>query len=397
MKKPQKRKIFRFKMAWLRWLLIALVLLFGVNTEGSPTGSILCNDNHTVTITIMNVVDLDAFNESDWRINNKEECQPTFSNEAGTVTYTNLLVGNCSSTSQERDNEILYVFKIRVLPAGSEPIQAVDHMFDASCVYVNNGTVTANFTPLTQREDNVTGSAFFTFTLGIFQDADFSTPLVNPVALDQVLYFRALVVTSSTAHNLDLFILSCHSSKQNDPNSTDGKVVFIQNGCGNNAVSEDADDTLSYACVNDSKQENFTIKSFRYFQVAAEQPVYMHCEFKVCLADTANSDCECPTVGECNPNARKRRSLSEPVVYRVTKGPYYSAREEKETDGDDRFQETGTEDNEPFYLNLTIILAVSGVVISCIACLTMFLIMRKRQARFSISEKNKTFDNHVNS
>lgn len=126
-----------------------------MSLTGSPTGSILCNDNHTVTITIMNVIDLDAFNESDWRIDDKEECQPTFSEE--TVTYTNLLVGNCSSTSQERDNEILYVFKIRVLPTGSGPIQAVDHMFDASCVYVNNGTVTASFTPLTQREDNVTG------------------------------------------------------------------------------------------------------------------------------------------------------------------------------------------------------------------------------------------------
>ena len=99
-------------------------------------------------------------------------------------------------------------------------------------------------------------------------------------------------------------------------------------------MSEDAGDTLSYACVNDSKQENFTIRSFRYFQAAEGQPVYIHCEFKVCLADTLNSDCECPTVDECNPNARKRRSLSEPVVYRVTKGPYYSAREKrKETDG----------------------------------------------------------------
>ena len=74
------------------------------------------------------------------------------------------------------------------------------------------------------------GSAFFTFTFGIFHDADFSTPLANPVELDKTLYFRALVVTSSAVPNLDLFILSCHSSKQNDPNSDDGKVLFIQNG-----------------------------------------------------------------------------------------------------------------------------------------------------------------------
>ena len=107
---------------------------------------------------------------------------------------------------------------------------------------------------------------------------------------------------------------------------------FFQLSCGNNTVSQDAGDTLSYACANDSKQENFTIESFRYFQVDEGQSVFMHCEFKVCLENTPNSDCECPTIDECNPNARKRRSLSESVVYRVTTGPYYSMREEQGTD-----------------------------------------------------------------
>lgn len=381
-------------MTWIHWFLIAFVVLqFEVSIEGTQTGSVVCNDNHTVTITIMNVIDIGEFSESDWRINDKEECEPTFSGQ--TVTYTNLPVGNCSSMSEERDNDILYVFKIRVLPTGSNPIQAVDHMFDASCVYVNNDTVTANFVPLITRGDNDTDSAFFTFTLNIFHDADFSTPLVNPVKLDQVLYFRALVVTSSAIPNLDLFILSCHSSKQNDPDSNDGKVLFIQNGCGNNTVSQDAGDTLSYACANDSKQENFTIQSFRYFQADAGESVYMHCEFKVCLGNTPNSDCECPSVDECNPNTRKRRSLLDSVVYRVTTGPYYSVRGEKETDDNDRFHETRRIDKKPYNLNLTIILAVSGVLISCIACLTAFLFIRKRQARFSVSEKNKACDKQV--
>ena len=121
----------------------------------TPTGFVVCNDNHTVTITILNVIDIGEFNESDWRIDDKEECEPTFTGQ--TITYTNLPVGNCSSKSEERDNDILYVFKIRVLPTGSDPIQAVDHMFDASCVYVINDTVTASFIPLTQRGDNATG------------------------------------------------------------------------------------------------------------------------------------------------------------------------------------------------------------------------------------------------
>ena len=107
----------------------------------------------------------------------------------------------------------------------------------------------------------------------------------------------------------------------------------LLNSCGNNTVSEDAGDTLSYTCANDSKQERFRVNSFRYFGAEANSMVYVHCEFKVCLADTPYSACECPSSAVCDPNARKRRSVDESAVYRVTTGPYYY--KEEETDDDD--------------------------------------------------------------
>ena len=124
-------------------------------SSGMSTSSIVCNANHTVTITIANVTDIDAFSESDWRIDNKTECQPTFMNT--TVTYTNLQVADCASKSEDKTTSIRYVFEIRAVVPGSSPIQAFDHIINAVCEYVNNDTVTSSFIPLVNRGDNSSG------------------------------------------------------------------------------------------------------------------------------------------------------------------------------------------------------------------------------------------------
>lgn len=80
----------------------------------------VCNDNYIVIIIIMNVIDIGEFSESDWWINDKEECELMFFGEI--VMYINLFVGNCFFMFEERDNDILYVFKICVLLIGSNLI-----------------------------------------------------------------------------------------------------------------------------------------------------------------------------------------------------------------------------------------------------------------------------------
>lgn len=386
-------------MAW-QWILlhvVAFALLVDFKVKGMSTSSIVCNDNHTVTITIANVTDISAFNESDWRINSKAECEPTFTNT--TVTYTNLPVAECASKSEDKTTSIRYVFEIRAVPSGSDPIQAFDHIFDAVCEYVNNDTVTSSFIPIVNRGDNSSGTAAFIFNLDVSENSQFTTALPSEVALNQPLFFRAQVVTSSAAPNLDLFILQCHASKSDDSNAVANNVVLIQNGCGNKAVSQDSGDTLTYTCTNNSKQETFQVDSFRYFGAEANALVYVHCELKVCLSDAVDSACECPSSADCSPNARKRRAVKvdESVVYRVTTGPYhYKEVEREEKDHNDKRPETG-EDHPSFQLSLSVAIAfsVSGVIIALIISLTVCFISRGRHQRSSITKLNESLDYSV--
>ena len=108
-------------------------------------------------------------------------------------------------------------------------------------------------------------------------------------------------------------------------------------------MSEDLSDTLFYNCTNDDIQEEFSLQTYRYFGQPANSAVYIHCEFRVCLANVPNSMCECPTVDECDPDARRRRSLDDIVdeaeVYRVTSGPFTFEKAEEE---DEVNKEEGT-------------------------------------------------------
>ena len=74
------------------------------------------------------------------------------------------------------------------------------------------------------------GNAFFTFTLDVYEDENFAIAASSPIALDQTLYLKALVVTQSDAPNLDLFPVSCWASSSDKETSYDNKVTLIENG-----------------------------------------------------------------------------------------------------------------------------------------------------------------------
>ncbi|XP_078379874.1 fibroblast growth factor receptor 1-like isoform X2 [Oculina patagonica] len=141
-------------MARTHWFLITLVFLFKVYIEGTPTVSVVCNNNLTVTITIMDVTDLAEYNVGDWRIDNKQECEPTFSGQ--NVIYTNLPVSTCASKSKERTDksDILFLFKIRAVVPGNGPTQAMDYAFDASCAYASIYSLTVSYELITNHGGN---------------------------------------------------------------------------------------------------------------------------------------------------------------------------------------------------------------------------------------------------
>ena len=89
------------------------------------------------------------------------------------------------------------------------------------------------------------------------------------------------------------------------------------------------DDTLKYKCTNDSVEETFSIKSFRYIGASAGIKVYFHCDLRVCLADAAA--CECPS--SCSSSRRKRRAVvDEFKLHHVATGPYIFTNDEEEHD-----------------------------------------------------------------
>ena len=104
-------------------------------------------------------------------------------------------------------------------------------------------------------------------------------------------------------------------------------------------MSEDISESLSYICKDDTVEETFSIRTFRYYGAKEDAPVYFHCDLRVCLADADNSTCQCPTVAQCPPNARKRRSLADEVdetkVYHTSAGPFIFNNDEEEEEEED--------------------------------------------------------------
>ena len=113
--------------------------------------------------------------------------------------------------------------------------------------------------------------------------------------------------------------------------------------CGSDGVSADLDDTLKYNCTDDSIMEAFSLKTYRYFGAAEGDPVYIHCDFRVCLANEANTTCECPKnaascvgVPSTDVYRRRRRSVSDSVdesrLYHAVSGPFTFKQEQLNKD-----------------------------------------------------------------
>jgi len=248
-----------------------------------------------------------------------------------------LSLPHCAWSSEQLGDGIQCILKIsaeKSNPGGTGQLYVYDHLYYVSCKYGNQNKTVASFMPVKNRQDNDSSSAFFTFKLEAFHYSNFTGEVPNPVELGKTLYFKATVETQTATPNLDLFPVHCWSSRSAKPNSGEGNITLIRNGCGNKAVSEDKSESLSYTCKNDSVAETFSIPTFRYYGAEKGDAVYFHCDLRVCLADVDNSACQCPTDAECDPKGRKRRSLADEVdetkVYHTSTGPFIFKSDEEE-------------------------------------------------------------------
>lgn len=133
-------------MIWIR-----LPLISGQNT----IGSVICKSNHTVSISISNVEDLNTWNETQWAIQQKAECQPTFS--GSDVIFSDLVLPDCSLTAEQLSGSIRYTIEIKaeqVAPGDTGQLRVYDHLYLVFCDYDNEDRATASFVPVKNRVAN---------------------------------------------------------------------------------------------------------------------------------------------------------------------------------------------------------------------------------------------------
>ncbi|PFX16429.1 ZP domain-containing protein-like [Stylophora pistillata] len=375
-----------------RAIILAVFILVLQPTKGAshsgPHATVTCNADHTVNISISNVDDAGEWVPNEWTTKTGyAECEPTIG--ADTVTYGNLPLPNCTLESNQNATHITYILRINAEksdPGGTGQLRAYDHKYYVTCTYNNTGSATASFVPIKNRVDNDTADGEFTFSLNAFTDAAHTVPVTGPLDLNVDIYFKAEVTTQSSAPNLDLYPVSCNSSKSYDPDSTDGRFTLITNGCGSDGVSEDLSDTLLYNCTDDSITETFSLKTYRYFGAAEGATVYIHCDLRVCLADGANTACECPDdaascvgVPSTDVSRRRRRSVYDSVdesrLHHVVSGPFTF--KQKQPNEDEAASKNQEETSQSFQ-TVAIVGAVCGVVAVAIICATVYLVIRRR-------------------
>ena len=129
--------------------------------SGQTSATVTCNSNHTVSINISNVDDVEFWSAKDWRASkDTAACEPTLNNDTQTVTYTDLKLPDCAYDSNQKDGEIEYILKITAVKTAGDPntgqLRTYDHQYYVTCNYNNTGGATGSFEPIKNRADNDT-------------------------------------------------------------------------------------------------------------------------------------------------------------------------------------------------------------------------------------------------
>ena len=130
--------------------------------SGQTAALVTCNSNHTVSIVISNVDDVEFWDPPEWRTTtNGAVCEPTLDDDAETVTYKALDLPDCAYQSNQKDGEVQYILKISAEKTAGDSVtkqlRTYDHLYYVTCNYDNAGRASASFVPIKNRGDNDTG------------------------------------------------------------------------------------------------------------------------------------------------------------------------------------------------------------------------------------------------
>ncbi|XP_071761978.1 zona pellucida-like domain-containing protein 1 [Centroberyx gerrardi] len=173
-----------------------------------------------------------------------------------------------------------------------------------SCAYpleylINNTQVDVSASSIALEDNN--GSFISTLSLSLYQDINYTTPLVIPplgIELKSNVYVQ--VVASNLTSQYFVLLDRCYASVSAQPSNSTFFNLF---------VSCSIDQLTTMLENGDSQKARFYFPAFRFIEQQNEaiSTYYLHCITRLCERST------CSTFKQCNSN-RKRRSVKTTIV-----------------------------------------------------------------------------------
>ncbi|XP_071963894.1 uncharacterized protein [Antedon mediterranea] len=220
----------------------------------------------------------------------------------------------CGTTVEFSDDFVEYSNSVFLKQASLDKVISREHQFEfpAKCKLQNTGKSSVIFDPqeVSVLGEETDGKGNFTFTLDIYQRANFTNPYADsdyPVVVDlgQTVYFGAHVL--SYTKDVKLYIDSCVATASSDESAA-LRYDLIQNSCPSDATTSFADSQST------GQNVYFLFDAFRF--VEDQYLVYVHCAMSVCNG----SD---PTCSRSCEQRNKRSPMTSLKTKKVIKGPLF--------------------------------------------------------------------------
>ncbi|XP_061917821.1 zona pellucida-like domain-containing protein 1 [Entelurus aequoreus] len=239
-----------------------------------------------------------------------------------------------------------------------------------SCAYpleylINNTQVDVSSSSIALKDNN--GSFISTLSMTLYQDENYTTPLIMPpqgVELRKKLYVE--VIASNLTSQYYVLLDRCYASVSPHPNNSTFFNLF---------VSCSIDQLTTILENGDSQKARFHFSAFRFIEQQNEtiSTYYLHCITRLCEPSTCSSFKQC--------NRRRKRTVETTVVKDSIAEPSVltmpiKARTDDATQSKEEAQSGGELDNRSASVGLGIAVAVL-VVVGVAAVLTATTFYRK--------------------
>ncbi|KAM5151610.1 uncharacterized protein ACMZJ9_009835 [Mantella aurantiaca] len=195
--------------------------------------------------------------------------------------------GSCGGYNMNDGTDITYTNTVYLTAKSTGVIIRDDYAINFHCSYPSNmeiNLLTAVSSFITYATINVSGTANFTITMGLFQDSGYTIPYTDSqVSLNStsMLYVGVIVTGATSSSPFVLVMKNCYATPTAD-SAYGPRYDIITERCPNRN-----DPTISVPENGVSLKGRFSLQVFKF--LGGYNQIYLHCQIGLC--DTSSYDC----------------------------------------------------------------------------------------------------------